>query len=154
MLSTLRTFLLKRPSVSYVPFPGADTIGGDIDICVVTKHVGFSWVRRKHYFNTALNPAEVSYGARYPIGKEKHDHSQGHKPVQPVYRYQQDDAATPSAKFDASPKTHSSFKGNGLVETWLSAKRRNASVINPPSLAGFLLPVDSGHSKESAHRDH
>jgi len=50
--------------------PGADTVGGDTDICVVTKHEGFKWVRRKHYFNSVLNPAEVSYGSRYPIGKE------------------------------------------------------------------------------------
>jgi hypothetical protein len=44
--------------------PGADTVGGDTDICVVTKHEGFKWVRRKHYFSTALNPSEVSYGRR------------------------------------------------------------------------------------------
>jgi hypothetical protein len=41
----------------YVRFlPGADTVGGDTDICVVTKHEGFKWVRRKHYFDTRLNP--------------------------------------------------------------------------------------------------
>ena len=27
--------------------PGADTVGGDTDIAVVTKHEGFKWVRRK-----------------------------------------------------------------------------------------------------------
>jgi hypothetical protein len=54
--------------------PGADTVGGDTDICVVTKHEGFKWVRRKHYFNSTLNPAEVSYGARYPAEKGKHGH--------------------------------------------------------------------------------
>lgn len=57
--------------------PGADTVGGDTDICVVTKHEGFKWVQRKHYFNSVLNPAEVSYGSRYPIGKEKHGHGTG-----------------------------------------------------------------------------
>jgi hypothetical protein len=41
----------------YVRFlPGADTVGGDTDICVVTKHEGFKWVRRKHYYDTRLNP--------------------------------------------------------------------------------------------------
>jgi hypothetical protein len=38
--------------------PGADTVGGDTDICVVTKHERFKWVRRKHYFDTKLNPRE------------------------------------------------------------------------------------------------
>ncbi len=54
----------------YVRFlPGADTVGGETDIAVVTKHEGFKWVRRKHYFNATLNPAEVSYGGQYPAEK-------------------------------------------------------------------------------------
>lgn len=35
---------------------GADTVGGETDICVVTKHEGFKWIRRKHYFRPELNP--------------------------------------------------------------------------------------------------
>ncbi|MEZ0061885.1 hypothetical protein ABIF26_007428 [Bradyrhizobium elkanii] len=57
--------------------PGADTVGGDTDIAVVTKHEGFKWVRRKHYFSHTLNPAEVSYGARYPVEKGKPGHAGG-----------------------------------------------------------------------------
>lgn len=46
----------------YVRFlPGADTVGGDTDICVVTKHEGFKWIKRKHYFDTCLNPRENGY---------------------------------------------------------------------------------------------
>ncbi|MBN8911101.1 MAG: hypothetical protein J0H65_03410 [Rhizobiales bacterium] len=46
----------------YVSFvPGADTVGGDTDIAVVTKHEGFKWVRRKHYYNTQLNPLETDH---------------------------------------------------------------------------------------------
>lgn len=36
--------------------PGADTVGGDTDIAVITKFEGFKWVRRKHYFPAHLNP--------------------------------------------------------------------------------------------------
>lgn len=44
----------------YVRFlPMADTVGGDTDICVVTKHEGFKWIKRKHYFETRLNPRET-----------------------------------------------------------------------------------------------
>lgn len=41
--------------------PGAGTVGGETDLCVVTKHEGFKWVRRKHYFNTELNCLENHY---------------------------------------------------------------------------------------------
>lgn len=36
--------------------PGAHTVGGPIEIAAITKHEGFKWVRRKHYFATNLNP--------------------------------------------------------------------------------------------------
>jgi len=36
--------------------PGPQTVGGPIDIAAITKHEGFKWVKRKHYFNTILNP--------------------------------------------------------------------------------------------------
>ena len=40
--------------------PGHDTVSGETDIAVITKHEGFKWVRRKHYFPVSLNPVEVS----------------------------------------------------------------------------------------------
>jgi hypothetical protein len=36
--------------------PGAATVGGPIEIAVITKHEGFKWIRRKHYFDVDLNP--------------------------------------------------------------------------------------------------
>jgi hypothetical protein len=36
--------------------PGAQTVGGPIDIAAITKHEGFKWVKRKHYYDTILNP--------------------------------------------------------------------------------------------------
>lgn len=35
--------------------PGAQVIGGPIDIAVITKHEGFKWISRKHYYNQNLN---------------------------------------------------------------------------------------------------
>jgi hypothetical protein len=35
--------------------PGAPTVGGPIEIAAITKHEGFKWVRRKHYFSIKLN---------------------------------------------------------------------------------------------------
>jgi len=36
--------------------PGAPTVGGPIEIAAITKHEGFKWVRRKHYFDIDHNP--------------------------------------------------------------------------------------------------
>jgi hypothetical protein len=32
------------------------TVGGPIDVAFLTKHEGFVWIKRKHYFNRDLNP--------------------------------------------------------------------------------------------------
>jgi hypothetical protein len=33
-----------------------DTVGGPIDVAILTRNEGFVWVRRKHYFDAELNP--------------------------------------------------------------------------------------------------
>lgn len=33
-----------------------ETVGGPIDVAVITKGDGFIWIKRKHYFNSELNP--------------------------------------------------------------------------------------------------
>jgi hypothetical protein len=45
--------------VSFVP--GADVVGGATDIAVVTKHEGFKWIKRKHYYNREQNPLETDH---------------------------------------------------------------------------------------------
>lgn len=45
-------------TIQYVRFsPGGATVGGPIEIATITKHEGFKWVTRKHYFQAGLNPA-------------------------------------------------------------------------------------------------
>lgn len=40
----------------YVHFlKGADTVGGDTDIATVTRHEGFRWIKRKHFYPRDLN---------------------------------------------------------------------------------------------------
>jgi len=36
-----------------------ETVGGPIDVAILTRNEGFIWVRRKHYFDTELNPRYV-----------------------------------------------------------------------------------------------
>jgi hypothetical protein len=35
--------------------PGAQVVGGPIEVAAVTKHEGFKWINRKHYYNRTLN---------------------------------------------------------------------------------------------------
>jgi hypothetical protein len=35
--------------------PGAQVVGGPIEIAAITKHEGFKWIRRKHYYGLELN---------------------------------------------------------------------------------------------------
>jgi hypothetical protein len=36
--------------------PGPTTVDGPVELAVITKHEGFKWIRRKHYYSTELNP--------------------------------------------------------------------------------------------------
>ncbi len=38
---------------------GAATVGGPTESAAITKHEGFKWVRRKHYFDETLNPRHM-----------------------------------------------------------------------------------------------
>jgi hypothetical protein len=43
-------------AIGYSRFmPGAPTVGGPIETAGISKHEGFKWVRRKHYFDARLN---------------------------------------------------------------------------------------------------
>lgn len=35
--------------------PGAQVVGGPIEIAAITKHEGFKWIQRKHYYGVELN---------------------------------------------------------------------------------------------------
>lgn len=36
-------------------FPGPQIIGGPVDVAAITKHEGFKWIERKHYYDINLN---------------------------------------------------------------------------------------------------
>ena len=44
--------------------PGAPTVGGPIEVACITKHEGFKWVKRKHYFDVSLNPEAGDVGQK------------------------------------------------------------------------------------------
>jgi hypothetical protein len=57
----LAQFLVST-TIDFTKFlPGANTVGGAIDVATVTRHEGFKWVRRKHYYASQLNPLETDH---------------------------------------------------------------------------------------------
>ncbi|MEA3401630.1 MAG: hypothetical protein U9R79_10355 [Armatimonadota bacterium] len=52
----LADFLVDATIKFYKYLPGAPSVGGPIEIAAITKHEGFKWIRRKHYYSRELNP--------------------------------------------------------------------------------------------------
>ncbi|MEN6623071.1 MAG: hypothetical protein ABFD50_16175, partial [Smithella sp.] len=50
----------------------AETVGGPIDVAVISKKDGFIWIKRKHYFDKELNPQFIAnyYNKNYSKGGE------------------------------------------------------------------------------------
>ncbi len=47
---------LVHTSIQYSRFtPGAQVVGGPVEIAAITKHEGFKWILRKHYYGVDLN---------------------------------------------------------------------------------------------------
>lgn len=40
---------------------GPDTVGGQVEIAGITRHEGFKWISRKHYYPASLNPKDPSH---------------------------------------------------------------------------------------------
>jgi hypothetical protein len=57
----LADFLVDVTKKYFAFLPGADVVGGATDIATVTKHEGFKWIRRKHYYHPDLNPRETDH---------------------------------------------------------------------------------------------
>jgi hypothetical protein len=49
----------------------AETVGGPIDVAVISKGDGFIWIKRKHYFNKELNPYYFANYYRKEDGQPK-----------------------------------------------------------------------------------
>lgn len=55
----LSSFLVELTK-NYSKFkPGAPTVGGPTEIAAITKHEGYKWVTRKHYYDMKYNPQNI-----------------------------------------------------------------------------------------------
>jgi hypothetical protein len=59
-LATLAQELINLTSVKRKFSNGKETVGGPIDVAVISRIDGFVWVQRKHYFRAELNPRYFS----------------------------------------------------------------------------------------------
>ena len=57
----LADFLVDVTKRYFAFLPGADIVGGNTDIATVTRHEGFKWIKRKHYYPADLNPKETDH---------------------------------------------------------------------------------------------
>ncbi|MFT4220152.1 MAG: hypothetical protein QM611_06505 [Microbacterium sp.] len=62
------TTLKRRVSINE-----AQTVGGAVDVAVVSRGDGFVWLKRKHYFAQELNPSWAGTHAAHPIRRQAPD---------------------------------------------------------------------------------
>jgi hypothetical protein len=55
-LATMAEALVNLTSIKRRVSRGMETVGGPIDVAVISKSEGFVWVKRKHYFPSEINP--------------------------------------------------------------------------------------------------
>ena len=66
-LATLAEELVNLTSVKRKFSSGIESVGGPIDVALISRNDGFVWVHRKHYFDPGLNPRYFhrKFGAWY-----------------------------------------------------------------------------------------
>lgn len=55
-LANLSESLINITSLKVKVQDNLETVGGDVDVAIITKGDGFVWTKRKHYFKESLNP--------------------------------------------------------------------------------------------------
>jgi hypothetical protein len=55
-LANFAEALVNITSIKRRVSPEQESVGGPIDVAVISRGEGFVWVKRKHYFDPILNP--------------------------------------------------------------------------------------------------
>jgi hypothetical protein len=55
-LADMAESLVRMTSIKRHITDSQETVGGPVDVAVITKGDGFVWIKRKHYFDPSLNP--------------------------------------------------------------------------------------------------
>jgi hypothetical protein len=78
-LANLAESLVSLTSLKRRVSSDAETVGGPIDVALISKGDGFVWIKRKHYFSTELNPQFVRRYLDQSGGLIDEDSSRGPK---------------------------------------------------------------------------
>lgn len=71
-LAELGETLISLESIKERMTQPSESVGGPIDVAALTRHEGFVWIKRKHYFDPALNPRYFERrGATFRSGLEE-----------------------------------------------------------------------------------
>jgi hypothetical protein len=77
-LATMAEALINLTSIKRRVSRGMETVGGPIDVAVISQSEGFVWVKRKHYFPAELNSryfARVRHHLSYMHEEPDNGHS-------------------------------------------------------------------------------
>jgi hypothetical protein len=58
-LASMAESLVNLTSIKRKVSAETETVGGPVDVAVISKGEGFVWIKRKHYFDRALNPRYI-----------------------------------------------------------------------------------------------
>ncbi|MER8393728.1 hypothetical protein NKH10_17680 [Mesorhizobium sp. M1340] len=75
-LATMAEALVNLTSIKRKVSRGMETVGGPIDVAIISRADGFIWVKRKHYFTAELNPRYVNRVQHQPARRENSHESQ------------------------------------------------------------------------------
>ncbi|MBP2311867.1 hypothetical protein [Azospirillum soli] len=68
-MASLAETLINLESLKEKVTSPTESIGGAVDVAVITKAEGFVWIKRKHYFDLSLNPRYAArFSAREQVG--------------------------------------------------------------------------------------
>lgn len=70
-LAKMAEALVNLTSIKKRVSRGMDTVGGPIDVAVISQAEGFVWVKRKHYFPPELNPRYFQRVERRVVAREE-----------------------------------------------------------------------------------
>ncbi|MDP4024155.1 hypothetical protein Q8W71_16115 [Methylobacterium sp. NEAU 140] len=74
-MSTLASSLIEITSLKRKVTRQQETVGGEVDVAIISKSEGFVWVKRKHYFPAELN--QRFFARHYNSGTEDRDAPEG-----------------------------------------------------------------------------
>lgn len=85
-LATMAEALVNLTSIKRKVSRGMETVGGPIDVAVISRADGFIWVKRKHYFEPELNPRYVSrvHNHQSPRRENSHESQPDPRPSRPA----------------------------------------------------------------------